>query len=398
MTRWATKTLADVCERITDGSHRTPPFTERGYPFATVVHVDDDGMIDFASCSRISQKEFEELKRNDCRPLRGDVLFSKDGTVGKVAVIDFDADFVVLSSLAILRPKQAVLDQRFLAYALRSESVLRQAINRKSGSAIRRIVLRDLRHVSIPVPPLAEQGRIVKLLDEADELRKLRAQADGRTAALVPALFHKMFGNHASLLRAGSIVNVRDICEVKGGKRLPKGDDYSEEPTPYRYIRVSDIHEGWVDETQLRFLKPETQKEIARYTVKEGDLIITIAGTIGMIAPVRASLDGANLTENAAKLVPRFKGKYDVSFLSEVMQTPFVQNQIGLRTGQVTIGKLALFRIEQLSLPLPPLALQKKFAERVAEIRAMETEQANSRGRLDNLFQSLLHRAFEGEL
>jgi len=355
-------------------------------------------MIDFASCSRISQKEFEELKRNDCRPLRGDVLFSKDGTVGKVAVIDFDADFVVLSSLAILRPKQAVLDQRFLAYALRSESVLRQAINRKSGSAIRRIVLRDLRHVSIPVPPLAEQGRIVKLLDEADELRKLRAQADGRTAALVPALFHKMFGNHASLLRAGSIVNVRDICEVKGGKRLPKGDDYSEEPTPYRYIRVSDIHEGWVDETQLRFLKPETQKEIARYTVKEGDLIITIAGTIGMIAPVRASLDGANLTENAAKLVPRFKGKYDVSFLSEVMQTPFVQNQIGLRTGQVTIGKLALFRIEQLSLPLPPLALQKKFAERVAEIRAMETEQANSRGRLDNLFQSLLHRAFEGEL
>src|SRR6266542_1373971 len=160
MTRWATKTLADVCERITDGSHRTPPFTERGYPFATVVHVDDDGMIDFASCSRISQKEFEELKRNDCRPLRGDVLFSKDGTVGKVAVIDFDADFVVLSSLAILRPKQAVLDQRFLAYALRSESVLRQAINRKSGSAIRRIVLRDLRHVSIPVPPLAEQGRI----------------------------------------------------------------------------------------------------------------------------------------------------------------------------------------------------------------------------------------------
>src|SRR5260221_470199 len=103
MKRWTAKALGDVCEKITDGSHRTPPFTQQGYPFATVAHVDDDGKIDLASCKRISAADFEELKRNDCRPLPGDVLFSKDGTVGKLALVDFDTDFVVLSSLAILR-------------------------------------------------------------------------------------------------------------------------------------------------------------------------------------------------------------------------------------------------------------------------------------------------------
>ena len=132
--------------------------------------------------------------------------------------------------------------------------------------------------------------------------------------------------------------------------------------------------------------------------VNTGDLIITIAGTIGLVAPVGASFNGANLTENAAKLIPRYNDKYDVVFFSELMQTKYVQDQIGLRTGQVTIGKLALFRIEQITFPIPPLSLQKEFAQLVAEIRELELAQAASRKRLDDLFQSMLHRAFAGEL
>jgi type I restriction enzyme S subunit len=274
---------------------------------------------------------------------------------------------------------------------------LQKIENNTAFATVKHLSSKQIASIKMPVPPLAEQERIVKLLDEADELRKLRTKANSRTAVLIPALFHEIFGDRGS---RGSwpVVRVGDICEVKGGKRLPKGEEYAEEPTPYRYIRVRDINEGWINETALRFLKPETQRHISRYTVKEGDLIITIAGTIGVVAPVGASVSGANLTENAAKLVPRYEDKYDVVFLSELMQTATVQKQIGLRTGQVTIGKLALFRIEQISFPLPPLELQKKFAKDASEIRRMEAEQAMSRQRLENLFQSMLYGAFSGEL
>jgi restriction endonuclease S subunit len=229
-------------------------------------------------------------------------------------------------------------------------------------------------------------------------LRKLRVEADRRTAALIPALFHEMFGDPSRDHKLWPMVKIGDICEVKGGKRLPKGENYSEEPTPFRYIRIRDIHEGRIDEGALCFLKPETQRQISRYTVNTGDIIITIAGTIGVIAPVGETLSGANLTENAAKLVPRHADKYDTIFLSELLQTSFVQNQIGLRTGRVTIGKLALFRIEQISFPLPPLPLQNEFAEQIVEVHELATEQAASGQRLNDLFQSMLHRAFSGGL
>jgi len=292
------------------------------------------------------------------------------------------------------------VDTKYLELFLRSPGALAFYASRlRSTTARRRSLPNDIfLSLLVPVPPLAEQERLVKLLDEADALRKLRAQADRRTAALIPALFHDMFGDPANSHNPWPAVTIGDVCEVKGGKRLPKGDEYADEPTPYRYVRISDIHEGWIEESGLRFLKPETQRQISRYTVREGDLVITIAGTIGVVAPVGASLSGANLTENAAKLVPRDEGKYDTVFLSELMRTSFVQDQIGLRTGQVTIGKLALFRIEQISFPLPPLSLQQQFARRVTEIRALEAAQAASRLRLEALFQSMLHRAFNGEL
>jgi type I restriction enzyme S subunit len=104
------------------------------------------------------------------------------------------------------------------------------------------------------------------------------------------------------------------------------------------------------------------------------------------------------LTENAAKLVAKDKGAYDSTFFSELLRSPYAQKQIGGHTGQVTIGKLALFRIEKLKIILPPLPLQRSFAVRVAGIRAMEVQQAESRRRLDTLFQSLLHRAFQRDL
>lgn len=189
-----------------------------------------------------------------------------------------------------------------------------------------------------------------------------------------------------------------DLCEVKGGKRLPKGEEYSADSTPFRYIRVTDVDEGVIHERGLKYLKPETQRAIARYTVATGDLVITIAGSIGVVATVPPALEGVNLTENAAKLTAREIGTYDVEFLAHYLMTPEAKQQIGARTGQVTIGKLALFRIEQIEVPLPPIDLQREFASRIRAVRSLADCQAESRHQLTLLRESLVHRAFSGGL
>ena len=256
----------------------------------------------------------------------------------------------------------------------------------------------DAYRVEILLPTLEEQRRIAAILDQAETLRTQRRTALALLDSLTQSLFLDMFGDPAINQKGWEVKTIEELCEVKGGKRLPKGAEYSPTPTPHRYIRVTNLSNGQVDQSQLLYLTPEIQKSIGRYIVNTGDVIISIAGSIGLVAPVPASLDGANLTENAAKLVQRRDGNYLPDFLAFMLGTKAIQDQIQSHVGQVTIGKLALFRIEKLTIPLPPLPLQQTFATRIASIQALKATHRRALAALDALFASLQQRAFAGQL
>ena len=92
------------------------------------------------------------------------------------------------------------------------------------------------------------------------------------------------------------------ICEVKGGKRLPKGKALLNTETEHPYIRVTDFENGSVNLSTIKYLDSDTYSAISNYTISKNDLYISIAGTIGLIGEIPEQLDNANLTENAAKL------------------------------------------------------------------------------------------------
>jgi type I restriction enzyme S subunit len=93
------------------------------------------------------------------------------------------------------------------------------------------------------------------------------------------------------------------VAQVKGGKRLPKGEKFAETVTSFPYIRVTDFSNFSIDTSDLRYLTPEIQATIQRYTINRNDVYVSIAGSIGITGMIPAQLNGANLTENAAKLV-----------------------------------------------------------------------------------------------
>ncbi len=97
-------------------------------------------------------------------------------------------------------------------------------------------------------------------------------------------------------------------------------------------------------------------------------------------------------------ITARARENYDEVFLAAFLQTSFAQGQISSHVGQVTIGKLALFRIEKIRVPLPPLEAQHRFARCVAAVSRHAAAQQNALAELDALFGSLHHRAFRGEL
>lgn len=186
-------------------------------------------------------------------------------------------------------------------------------------------------------------------------------------------------------------VHINDVAVVQGGKRLPNGAVFSETPTPHVYIRVTDMKDGTISEDRLKYISPAVQREIARYIINKEDLYITIAGTIGDVGVVPESLDGHNLTENAAKIVFR---DFDRRFFQLALMSDFVQAQFLEKTKQMAQPKLALKRIAGAKFYLPPLAEQRRIVAKVDQLMALvdqlETQLTASRATAAKLMQAVV--------
>jgi type I restriction enzyme, S subunit len=339
--------------------------------------------------------------------------FGAGGINGCLPDYEFDRPAIVLSSIGarcgkcflaegkwaslantqVILPVPDIANERFLWYQLNDESRWH-----RSGTAQPFIKPSDVKAHTIYLPPIEEQRRIASILDAADALRSKRRQALEKLDALTQSIFIDMFGGSGNAAPSDPVVELGELVKVLGGKRLPKGSDYAKEPTPHPYIRVTDIVGGTVVNTGLRYLTPAVHQAVKRYTVAAGDVIISIAGSIGEVAAVPEELGGANLTENAAKLVRKDPNLLAPEYLAAFLRSRDGQQQMLARTGQVTIGKLALFRIESLRIPLPNLERQHHFAACVARVNLTRPEMAASLAHLENLFACLQHRAFRGEL
>lgn len=181
---------------------------------------------------------------------------------------------------------------------------------------------------------------------------------------------------------------IGELAEVKGGKRLPKGEPYASEPTKHPYLRVCDFKNNTIDESDLRYVTPEIQARISRYTISHEDVYISIAGTIGVVGTVPKHLSGANLTENAAKIVINDPRKLDKEYLVRYLATDG-QAQIARKKMATSQPKLALFRIEEIKIPLPPLSEQKRIAEILDRAEALRAKRRAALALLDELTQSI---------
>ncbi len=195
---WQESDLESISKKITDGSHFSPKTVEKSnYPYITVKDL-SNGTIDFENCKFITFEDYTELEKNGCKPQQGDVLFSKDGTVGKVSLIDFSKNFVVLSSLAIIRPDQDVVKSEYLKYALTNPDFLQIALNKKTGVAIRRIILRTLKQLKIRYPKnKPEQQKIVEEIEKrfavANEVEKVVEENIEKAKQLKQSILKKAF-------------------------------------------------------------------------------------------------------------------------------------------------------------------------------------------------------------
>jgi restriction endonuclease S subunit len=385
--------LAKCCSLVTDGTHYTPPAVGEGVPFVTVKDMTESG-LDFTRSSRMSFADFELARKAHCSPQPGDVLFSKDGTVGKVHVVTESRSFAVLSSIAILRPEASLLDSRFLGWVMQSPRTLAEAGQRKTGSALRRIVLSDLASLKVPLPPLPEQRRIAALLDKADAIRRKRQQAIRLADDLLRSAFLDMFGDPVANRRAWPVVALGSIASVQGGLQVTAARRTL--PLEVPYLRVANVYRDRFVLDEIKILRV-TGRELARAVLHTGDILVVEGHgnpqEIGRCAVWDGSI--APCVHQNHLIRVRARADAEPVYVSAFLNSSGGRQQLaGVSRTTSGLNTISTANVAAVRLPLPPIEFQRRYVRATVAIRAHSRRLAAFLSAADDTHAAIAAMAF----
>jgi len=358
--------LSEIADLITKGTTPTTlgyEFKDEGVNFLKIECFDENGAFLESKVTHISEECHKKLKRSQLKA--GDVLFSIAGAIGRVAIVTEEMiPANTNQALAIIRISDEQVYLPYIKLILTSPIVIEQFERKKQGVAQLNLSLKDINEISIPLPNKDKQIELAELFDKVADIIVKRNMELTSLDNLIQARFVELFGDPKLNDKGWNAGIISDYYEVKGGKRIPKGMGYADDVTAHPYLRATDMKNETILDDDIHYIDEEVYEHIKRYTVKSGDIYLTNVGVnLGMAGVIPKKYDGANLTENAVKLVPKTEKVIDGVFLAHYINSPGIQDYINERKMSVGVPKLAIFRIETMPLLLPPLDIQMQFIE-----------------------------------
>jgi type I restriction enzyme, S subunit len=298
----------------------------------------------------------------------------------------------------VIRPDIAVLHSGYANHWINSPNAKRLLRDMVKGI---HLYPKDVARLPIPLPPLAEQRRIAAILDAADALRQKRRQALRLLDQLSQSIFIEMFGDvEANDWPMGT---VQDVAAARAGslRTGPFGSQLLHSEFVDKGIAVIGIDNAVTNQFswgEKRHITVEKYRDLARYTVHPGDVLITIMGTCGRCAVVPDDIPTAISTKHLccitldpAKCLPEFLHAY-------FLRHPLARSYLGKTAKGAIMDGLNMGIIREMPIPMPPIGLQRDFSNRQQAVQSQIEICRASLQDFDALFASLQHRAFRGEL
>jgi type I restriction enzyme, S subunit len=323
----------------------------------------------------------------------GDVLVSTvRPNLNAVAMVPPELDGEIASTgFCVLRPKPKALVERYLFFYTQHPDFVVQLMARVRGANYPAVTDRVVKEVSMPLPPLSEQRRVVEILDQADALRKKRAEADKLADRILPALFYKMFGDPATNpMRLRKIMIEEAAATTSGGTPSRKHPEYYGGNIPW--VKSGELYQNPVTEVTEALSEVGLHNSSAKL-VPAGTILVAMYGaTVGQAAMLGIKA----CTNQAICCIQVHNGVLAPEFL--LTQLWLLKERIlGLREGgaQPNISQAKLRRFE---IVLPPYDDQLKFTQRFHALEAVKRDRENAARHIHQTFDSMLHRAFSGDL
>lgn len=391
--------LDEVFEFIRNGASIKQADGKGGYPISRIETIwnktIDTKRLGYADIGDEQLKDYEKYLMKE-----GDILMTHINSpkhLGKCAVYTGDPKTLIHGmNLLCMRANQQITIPTYIKYFFNSKffkvqlpKISNQSVNQASFSA------GNLKKLKIPLPPLDQQKKIAAILDAADAYKQKTKALIEKYDELTQSLFLDMFGDPVTNPKGWEIKTLNDVCsKITDGehgtvKRLNSGK---------LYLMARNVGHHSIVLDEVSYISQEDHERIyKRCNPETGDLLLVCVGaTIGRCCLVPFDFDEFSLARSVALIKPniQFNSLFllhhfkDLHFQNEIQNSRNTSAQAGLYTGQ----------IKKLKVSVPPIELQNQYAERVQVIEAQKVQAQASLAQAEDLFNSLLQKAFKGEL
>ena len=251
-----------------------------------------------------------------------------------------------------------------------------------------------LKEVNIPLPPLATQRAIADKLDKLQSLIDLKRQAITKTDELAKSIFLEMFGKDNYKISSFGDKNTIEIIDWDRGKMYPKSDDFLQDGY-CRFLNTSNVRKGYFNFDKMDFVSEQKDKELRKWKLVRGDVVLTTRWTVGNIAYYGEDIPQWNvrinswmvlLRPNVAVLNPKYLVKY---LMSDNFEEQKIRQQSGSAQPQLPITVL-----RNIEIPLPPLPFQQKFSDIITQIESQKSSHKLALAKLEELYQAEMQESF----
>lgn len=389
---WEYKKLGEVCTLISDGSHNPPKGIDHSlYRMISSQNVFDDNLQITEDNVRYIT-ESDHLCENKRTKLQKDVvLLTIVGTIGRSCVLKGNEGCLTLQrSVAALHPSDQIMP-RYLMHCLIGN---RHTLNQEAhGIAQKGIYLKQLSSLSIPLPPKSTQLAIVSELDKINELIRLKKEQLKDFDNLAQSLFYKMFGDPVENEKGWEVKKLNEIvsdnCSISYGIVQP--GDGVENGVPV--VRPVDMTKTFVSRKGLKNTTKEISDSYKRTILKGNEILMCVRGTTGLISMATPELQGCNVTRGIAPI--ECGPTCDKWFVFYQILNPAIQHHIAEYTRGIALKQINMKDVRDIPLCLPPLSLQRLFAQRIEQIEREKSEVQKSIQDLETLLASRMQYWFE---
>jgi type I restriction enzyme S subunit len=408
---WYIADLFDITNLITCGVAKRPDYVDEGIPFLSAQNA-RPFKTNLNKIRYIDEDTFNKITVGG-KPEKGDILYTRVGNCGEAATIPYDFDFGVYVSLTLIKPNKLFLDSDYLTAFLNSRFGVMQASQGAIGSGLKNLNVDNVRRYKIPLPPIAEQKRIVEKLDS------LLAQVDTIKQRLnnLPKIIKRFRQSVLAAAVSGKLTEQWRIEKefdnwntlnfeyliLESGNGLSKRR--GEEGTETTILRLADFKDAVRVKGKERQISL-TDKEVEKYTLHNDDiLVIRVNGSIDLAGKFilytkETDCEGycdhfIRIKINTEKAIPKF-----ITYIAnEGIGRHYLVNSLSTSAGQNTINQKS---IKALKINLPSLEEQTEIVRLVEQHFALadtlEKNLKNAKQKVDSLTQSILAKAFRGEL